>query len=71
MFLQLYQGKVLYFRKNHGLVTVAAYKLILAAAAIARLAFGQIARPASEDKRLHQSVLVSRYRRLLTTLPEM
>ena len=37
MFLQLYQSKVLYFRKRRGVATAAAYKLVLWAAALSRL----------------------------------
>lgn len=71
MFLQLYQGKVLYFRKNHGWATAKMYKLIVAAAALARLVVGQVPWLVSSGRRGQQSMLVSRYRQLLAALPGM
>ncbi|NIM04093.1 MAG: glycosyltransferase, partial [Armatimonadetes bacterium] len=43
MFLRLYRGKILYFRKNHGWGAAGAYKLILMAATLARLLVGPLA----------------------------
>jgi hypothetical protein len=69
MFLRLYEGKVMYFRKHYGRAAGWVYKLILAAAAVSRLALTPIAlfeRPASREKHY---MLARYYRRLLVELP--
>lgn len=71
MFLHLYQGKVLYFRKNHGWSTVLVYKVILFMAALGRLALTPIAFLEPEPKRDRYLALSRNYRLLLTTLVEM
>lgn len=43
MFLRLYQGKVLYFRRHQGLLETNVYKLILLVAALARLLLSPLA----------------------------
>jgi GT2 family glycosyltransferase len=43
MFLRLYQGKALYFRKHHGWLAAQICKLIRLAAALARLALSRLA----------------------------
>lgn len=68
MFLQLYRSKVVYFRKHHGRWSAVAYKLLLATAALARLAVAPFAwRLPITDRHSHQE-LVAAYRRLLSTL---
>jgi len=69
MFLRLYEGKVLYFRKHHSKLSVFVYKLILFAATITRLVltpFALVEEPAKRDEHL---TLYNNYRRLLRSLP--
>jgi GT2 family glycosyltransferase len=71
MFVRLYQGKILYFRKHHGRLAASLYKLILGMAASARL----LASPAiwfePPPARLQHWTLVGHYRRLLRELPRL
>ena len=67
MFLHLFAGKVRYFRKNHGRVQAALYKSILAAAALARLAFSPLLLLQRSPSRSIRRV--QNYRRLLVALP--
>lgn len=71
MFLRLYQGKVLYFRKHYGRGTVMAYKAILTAAAVSRMALSPLALLGNPAKRRQNRMLSSHYRRLLIALPGM
>jgi GT2 family glycosyltransferase len=69
MFLQLYQGKIQYFRKHHTLLEVWLYKLVLFFATLARLAltpFVFFERTAQKEEHLKLS---SNYRRLLWSIP--
>ena len=69
MFLRLYEGKILYFRKHHSKLSVFVYKLILITATITRLVltpFAFVEEPAKRDEYL---TLSSNYRRLLKSLP--
>ncbi|MCP4423364.1 MAG: glycosyltransferase family 2 protein [Chloroflexi bacterium] len=71
MFLQLYLGKLMYFRKHYGRFAGIVYKFILAAASLMRLALTPLAllqRPSTRQKNLK---LAQRYGRLLTALPAM
>jgi N-acetylglucosaminyl-diphospho-decaprenol L-rhamnosyltransferase len=71
MFLQLYRGKILYFRKHYGRLTTHSYKVILFFATLTRLLISPLAwleRPAKRERHL---TLTRHYRRLLLTLPEM
>lgn len=71
MFLRLYEGKVLYFRKHYGWTAVQAYKAILFAAALGRLALTPLAL-LKGDARRDEALTVSRhYRRLLAALPRI
>jgi GT2 family glycosyltransferase len=69
MFVRLYQGKILYFRKHHGPMAAATYKLILGAAAAARL----LATPAiwlePPVARSRHKLLLGHYGQLLRALP--
>ena len=69
MFLQLYRGKIQYFRKHHSTLEVWLYKLVLIIATLARLAlipFAYLERSTNKNEHLKLS---SNYRRLLCTLP--
>jgi GT2 family glycosyltransferase len=71
MFMHLYKGKIMYFRKRHGRATAALYKLVLAFAIILRLLVAPISlieRPPKRD--LHQE-MARRYYHLLTALPTL
>lgn len=71
MFVRLYHGKILYFRKHHGRPAATVYKLILAAATAARL----LASPAMwlEPPRVRSRhrVLMGHYGQLLRALPRL
>jgi GT2 family glycosyltransferase len=71
MFLQLYQGKILYFRKHYGRLTTQVYKLILIATSLARLLISPLAWLERAPQRQRHLTLANYYRRLLRTLPEM
>jgi N-acetylglucosaminyl-diphospho-decaprenol L-rhamnosyltransferase len=68
MFLRLYQGKVLYFRKNHGRRAAQIYKLVLTAAAVARLLLSPLALVVGGPQREERLALAGHYRRLLLAL---
>jgi GT2 family glycosyltransferase len=69
MFMRLYQGKVLYFRKHHGPLAVLAYKLLLFLASLGRLALTPFALLEKSPQRQKHLVLSNNYRRLLWSLP--
>ncbi|NJM39427.1 MAG: hypothetical protein HC853_00980 [Anaerolineae bacterium] len=69
MFLRLYQGKVIYFRKNHGAPTSRYYKLILLAAGVARLVVSPLALFEHAQRRKRHLALTKSYWQLLTHLP--
>jgi GT2 family glycosyltransferase len=71
MFLRLYQGKILYFRKHHSKLEVILYKLILFMATLARLALTPIAYLESSAKRREHLDLSRNYRRLLWEIPSL
>jgi len=71
MFLRLYQGKIIYFRKHYGWFTSHIYKLILAAATLTRLLITPLAWLERPPKREQHLTLASHYRRLLFSLPGM
>lgn len=71
MFLRLYQGKVIYFRKHYGWLTSRSYKLILAAATLTRLMLTPLAWLERPSKREQHLTLANHYRRLLFSLPGM
>ncbi|MFV2044550.1 MAG: glycosyltransferase, partial [Anaerolineales bacterium] len=70
-FLNLYKGKITYFRKQHGMATAFAYKLILATASIARLMVSPLALLDQRERRDRHLALAGRYRRLLMELPSL
>ena len=65
MFLQLYRSKVLYFRRHHGPAAAAAYKWILAAASVARLALSPLATVEPAPQRAEHRRLTACYSHLL------
>ncbi len=69
MFLRLYQGKVLYFRKHHGCLVAQVYKLILLAAALGRLLVSPLAWLERPRRRQQHLMLAGHYRRLMRALP--
>lgn len=69
MFLQLYESKVLYFRKHHSRLTVYLYKFILVLASLSRLALSSFALFEDEPRRRRHLTLAGYYRRLLYNLP--
>lgn len=71
MFLQLHRSKVLYFRKHCNNLTVRLYKLLLFAAALARLAGHPVVWLAHPSRRQDILTLAGRYRQLIAALPEI
>jgi len=71
MFLRLYQGKLLYFRKHHGWLAAQLYKLILAAAALARLSLSPLAWLERSPQRQRHLTLAGYYLQLLKVFPEL
>lgn len=69
MFLRLYEGKILYFRKHHSRLSVFVYKLVLFAATITRLVLTPFALVEEPAKRNEHLSLSNNYRRLLLSLP--
>lgn len=71
MFLQLYRGKLLFFRKHYSRLTVMLYKVVLGLASLLRLALAPLVllrRSDTSDRQLH---MARHYGRLLITLPSM
>ncbi|MCL4486534.1 MAG: glycosyltransferase family 2 protein [Chloroflexi bacterium] len=71
MFLQLYRGKILYFRKHFGESAVRAYKLILLLAAAMRLTSVPLASLVRPSERGQHAVMAQHYRRLIQSLHGM
>ncbi len=71
MFLQLYQSKILYFRKHHGRATTWVYKWVLMAATLIRLVFTPLACFQSRERRTQSLHLANYYRHLALALPGM
>jgi GT2 family glycosyltransferase len=69
MFLQLYQGKIQYFRKHNPIGVVWAYKFVLFTAAIVRLAMTPVAFFEDSAEKDEHLKLSGNYRRLLSSLP--
>jgi GT2 family glycosyltransferase len=69
MFLRLYEGKLLYFRKRHGRSTARLYKLVLLVAALARLAITPLAWLGRSPNRQQYLTLAGYYRQLVFALP--
>ncbi len=71
MFLRLYQGKLIYFRKHHGQLGGRIYKLILLISALSRLLVSPLAWLETSSKRQQHLTLTNNYWRLLAALPGM
>lgn len=68
MFLNLYQAKLIYFRKHGGKVKADAYKLALITATLLRLAITPLAWLEQPTQRRRHIALAGNYRRLLSEL---
>ncbi|MCA9971002.1 MAG: glycosyltransferase family 2 protein [Anaerolineales bacterium] len=71
MFLELYRGKVMFFRKHYGARTARLYKSVIALAALPRLVVAAAARVLPLPRRAELRQLGPYYRHLLRRLPEM
>ncbi len=71
MFLQLYQNKLLYFRKHYGQMSAWIYKFILLSASLTRLALSPLAWLEKSPQRQQHRTLTGRYWRLLISLPRL
>ena len=71
MFLNLYHGKLKYFRKHNGLLAAQIYKMILMLAALSRLVLAPFAFFEHSSRREQRLALADRYRRLVLALPRM
>jgi len=71
MFLRLYEGKVLFFRKHRGQVATQLYKLILFVASIARLSLGPLILLEDDSRRRRHLNLAGHYWRLVQALPRL
>jgi N-acetylglucosaminyl-diphospho-decaprenol L-rhamnosyltransferase len=71
MFLNLYHGKIKYFRKHNGWSAGQIYKLILMFAALSRLILAPFVFFEHSSRRQKHLTLVDRYRRLILALPRM
>ncbi len=70
-FLLLYEGKVMYFRKQLGSLNAVLYKLALALASLLRISAAPFILVEPAARRERHRVLLSRYCRLLRALPGM
>ncbi len=71
MFLHLYRGKILYFKKHHGALTGFFYKLILLLTAVGRLAMTPLIFITDRRYRRRRWQLARRYWQLVKSLPTM
>lgn len=71
MFLCLYQSKLIFMRKHQGWLAAQGYKLILLAAAVARLSLSPLAWLEQPARRQRHLALASHYQRLIMALPKM
>lgn len=71
MFLNLYHGKIKYFRKLNGWSAAQIYKLILMMAALSRLVLSPFVFFEQSSHRQKHLTLVNRYWRLILALPGM
>jgi GT2 family glycosyltransferase len=71
MFLTLYESRLRFFRKHHGGTAARGYKLVLTAAALARVGLTPISILIRPSHRERNRTLASHYTRLLSALPRM
>jgi GT2 family glycosyltransferase len=71
MFLRLYEGKLIYFKKHYGGLTTQAYKLVILLTALSRLALTPLAWLERPPERHRHLALAGRYWRLVVSLPDL
>ena len=71
MFLQLYRGKLIYFRKHYGWLAGQIYKLILLIAALLRILLSPLVWLQPPSHRQRHFILARNYKKLVRTLPGM
>jgi hypothetical protein len=71
MFLRLYEGKIMYFRKHQSNLAVMVYKFILCIASLVRLVLTPIALLVEPAQRRRYMDLSHNYRQLLISLPHL
>ena len=71
MFLRLYEGKILYFRKHDGPMAARLYKMILFVASLARLLVAPLAWLQPPSQRRLNLTLAGHYVQLLKALPRL
>lgn len=71
MFLQLYRGKLFYFRKHYGRFAGMVYKVILLLSSLFRLAITPLVLLESTSRRRQHLTLAARYWRLVLALPNL
>ena len=71
MFLRLYEGKLLYFRKHHGSRAARLYKLILLIGSLSRLLLVPLTWFERPSRRKRHRALAGRYWRLMRALPAL
>jgi len=71
MFLNLYHGKIKYFRKHNGGLSAQIYKLILRMAALSRIMLAPFVIFEHSSRRQKHLTLLDRYWRLILALPRM
>ena len=71
MFLQLYQSKIQYFRKNYGVLSAIIYKIILLMASMVRFVVSPISMITFPSRRKEYSNLARNYSDLILALPKM
>jgi GT2 family glycosyltransferase len=71
MFLQLYRGKLRFFRKHYGGLIVPLYKVVLVLASLLRLALAPLVWLRNSENSTDQLHMARHYGRLLIALPSM
>jgi N-acetylglucosaminyl-diphospho-decaprenol L-rhamnosyltransferase len=71
IFIRLYQGKIIFFRKHAGLFMARSYKLILMLASLARVLISPLALLERPPQRQQHFALARRYLHLLRLLPAL
>jgi hypothetical protein len=71
MFLNLYHGKIKYFRKHYGWAAAQIYKLILRIAALSRILMAPLVVFEHSSRRQKHLTLVNRYWHLVWALSGM
>lgn len=71
MFLRLYEGKLIYFKKHYGTVTSMAYKLLILLTALSRLFLTPLIWLEHPKQRERHLALAGRYWRLVLSLPNL